>query len=335
MRKFYALLLLLNLTAAITYAQVKITGLLCENRSNPVGLDNARPKFTWLMASDKQNVTQTAYQLRVSTAPDLKNLVWDSGKITSDSSVHVSYMGKTLASHTKYYWQVRVWDNGKKASAWSAPAYWITSLLKTGDWQAKWIGPGFQEDSLHASPMFRKEFTSTRKISSAIAYITAHGLYEAQINGSRLGDAYLTPGWTSYSKRLQYQAYDVTGLLNAGNNTIGVTLGSGWYRGVIGFNNNRNFYGKDIALLFQMHVTYTDGTSEVVLSDGSWKSSTGEITYSEIYNGETIDARKAKKGWALNGYNDKGWSGVQLLDFGYQNLLATYNEPITKHETFK
>jgi alpha-L-rhamnosidase len=335
MRKFLPLVAVFALVASFAQAQISVSKLLCENRTNPVGLDNPQPRFTWEMASAGRSVTQTAYQVRVSTHPDFRKIIWDSKKVTSDSSVHVGYKGKALASHTKYYWQVKVWDNAKKASAWSETGYWISSLFSAGEWQAKWISPAYQEDSMRASPMFRKVFNSTKKVSSAIAYITAHGLYEAQINGHRVGDAYLTPGWTSYNKRLQYQAYDVTDLVATGNNVIGVTLGSGWYRGTIGFTNNANKYGKDIALLLQLHVMYTDGTSEVIVSDGSWKSSTGEITYSEIYNGETIDNRKIKKGWALNGYNDTGWSGVQVTDAGYTNLLATYNEPIRKHETFK
>ncbi|MBD1363248.1 family 78 glycoside hydrolase catalytic domain [Mucilaginibacter sp. ZT4R22] len=335
MRRIFTLVTVFTLVATFAQAQISVNKILCENRTNPIGLDNAQPRFTWELASAGHNVSQTAYQVRVSTHSDFRKIIWDSKKVASDSSVHVGYKGKALSSHTKYYWQVKVWDNTKKASAWSETGYWITSLFNANEWQAKWIGPGFKEDSLRASPMFRKTFSSTKKVASAVAFITAHGLYEAQINGRRVGDAYLTPGWTSYGKRLQYQAYDVTDLLTNGNNTIGVTLGSGWYRGTIGFANNSNRYGKDIALLMQMHITYTDGTSEVVLSDGSWKSSTGEITYSEIYNGETIDARKIKKGWALNGYNDTGWNGVQVADYGFKNLLATYNEPIRKHETFK
>ncbi|RWY53804.1 alpha-L-rhamnosidase [Mucilaginibacter gilvus] len=335
MRRIFTLVIVFTLVATFAQAQISVNKILCENRTNPMGLDNTQPRFTWELASAGHNVSQTAYQVRVSTYPDFRKPIWNSGKVVSDSSVHIAYKGTALTSHTKYYWQVKVWDNSKKASAWSETGYWISSLFNTTEWQAKWIGPGFKEDSLRASPMFRKVFSSTKKVSSAIAYITAHGLYEAQINGHRVGDAYLTPGWTSYGKRLQYQAYDVTDLLATGNNVVGVTLGSGWYRGLIGFSNNQNFYGKDVALLFQLHVTYTDGTSAVISSDGSWKSSTGEITYAEIYNGETIDARKIKKGWALNGYNDAGWNSAQVMDYGFKNLLATYNEPVRKHETFK
>jgi len=229
-----------------------------------------------------------------------------------------------------------VWDNSGNASPWSEPAYWQMGLLQKSDWQSKWIQPGYQEDTLNQpSPLFRKKFTASKKIRSAFVYITAHGLYEAQINGQRVGDLFLTPGWTSYKKRLQYQVYDVANLLTTGLNAIGVTLGSGWYRGYIGFNDNNNYYGKDISLMLQLEITYTDGTMETIGSDESWKSSTGAIRSSEIYNGETIDHRQDKNGWALASYDDGAWSGVKIASFSNDNLIAEFNEPIRKHETFK
>ena len=319
--------------SVISFAQLKVQNLLTENLSNPVGLDVAAPRFCWQLVSDKRNVAQTAYEIKV-VAP--KSAQWSSGKVSSDESVHVRYGGTALQSGKKYSWQVRVWDNNGKPSAWSASAFFQTAFLSSSDWKAKWIEPGFTEDSiLRSSPVFRKTFSTTKKIASATIYITAHGLYEAQINGNRIGDAYLTPGWTSYNKRLQYQTYVVTHLIKQGNNAIGVTLGNGWYRGYLAWGGNHNVYGKDIALLLQLTITYTDGSSENIVSDEGWKSSTGSIKSSEIYNGETIDARDEKTGWALPGYDDKNWSGVELGHFLYDNLVAGYNEPVKKHETFK
>ena len=204
------------------------------------------------------------------------------------------------------------------------------------DWKAKWIEAGFAEDSINRpAQYFRKQFSATKKITSATAYITAHGMYEAQINGKRVGDAYLTPGWTSYNKRLQYQVYDVTNLLTM--ETMRLELlpamdGTGvLLHGLV----IKIVYGKKTGLLFQLDITYSDGTTSTIVSDESWKSSTGSIRYSEIYHGETIDAREEKAGWSTASYNDANWPGVKVQNYPNDNLLATYNEPVKKHETFK
>ncbi|HEY0677487.1 MAG TPA: family 78 glycoside hydrolase catalytic domain [Chitinophagaceae bacterium] len=329
--------LLLHITVI---AQLSVQSLLVENRPNPMGVDVASPRFSWQIASARRNVLQTAYEVRVGTdklsLAKSRNLVWTTGKVTSDSSVHVMYKGSPLQSGTTYYWQVRVWDNQGVTSNWSEPAFWQMGLLKPDDWKAKWIEVGFTEDPVQrSSPLFRKEFKTEKKIRSATAYITAHGLYEACINGKRVGDSYLTPGWTSYNKRLQYQVYDVSGLLKQGSNAIGVMLGNGWYRGYLAWDNNKNIYGKDLALLMQLDITYSDGSTQSIVSDGSWKSSTGEIVSSEIYHGETIDARREKEGWCLAGFNDAGWSGVTTKDHNKSVLTATENETVKKQETFK
>ena len=321
-------------------AQVKVQHLLTEDQVDPIGIDARVPRFSWkLDAGDKRDVMQTAYEIKVSTYKVLKkgkHEVWNTGKVMSDQSVYVPYKGETLLPGQKYYWQVRVWDNPGKASEWSAPASWQMGLLTPDDWKAKWITPGFAEDSvMRPSPLFRKEFSLSKKIASATAYITAHGLYEAQINGHRVGDAYLTPGWTSYNKRLQYQAYDVTSLLQKGNNAVGATLGNGWYRGFIGYDPKPGLYGKDIALLLQLEVTYTDGTRETIGTDDSWKSSTGPVRFAEIYYGATIDDRMQQKNWSTTNFDDKTWSGVKVQDFSKAVLVATCNEPVRKHETFK
>ncbi len=331
MKKLSALLFILIAIAGRT--QVSVNNLLTENRINPIGIDNLQPCFSWQLTSDERNVMQSAYEINVTEG---KTTMWSSGKILSDSSVHVAYKGTALSSAKKYQWKVRVWDAGNKASAWSTPAYFQTGLLNASDWKAKWIMSGYTEDTvMRPSPLFRKEFSSNKKIISATAYITAHGLYEASINGKRISDAYLTPGWTSYKTRLQYQTYDVTTLINNGNNAMGVMLGNGWYRGIIGYADNINVYGKDIALLWQLDIQYADGSTQTITSDDSWKSSTGEIRYAEIYNGETIDARMDKTGWTMPGYNDAAWSGVTVGNFTFDNLIATDNEPVRKHETFK
>jgi alpha-L-rhamnosidase len=332
MKKYICFILVFQLFSLVVSAQVSLVNLLTENTLNPVGLDISQPRFTWQLNSEKRNITQTAYELKVTHG---KTDVWLTGKVNSSESVQVIYSGPALQSGTKYSWQVRVWDNEGKTSSWSKPATFQMAFLKSSDWKAKWIQPDFAEDpALRPSPLMRKDFTVSKKVASALAYITAHGMYDAQINGQRVGDAYLTPGWTAYKSRLQYQVYDVTSLLKSGANAIGVMLGNGWYRGIIGYQNNINFYGKDISLLCQIDITYNDGSKESIVSDQTWKSSTGSVRYSEIYNGETIDARMDKSGWTLPGYNDRDWSGVKESTFPMQKLVATVNEPVKKHETF-
>lgn len=332
MKKIFSLLIF-QLMTLVCFSQLTVSNLLCENLSDPPGIDVAAPRFSWQLSADRRNVRQTAYEIKVSAG---KQIFWNSGKINADQSVQIEYGGKNLQSGKKYSWQVRVWDNTGVVSAWSSVASFQMALLNATDWKAKWITPGYKEDTvMRPSPLFRKQFDTEKKIISATAYITAHGLYEAQINGQRIGDAYLTPGWTAYKKRLQYQVYNVTDLVKNGSNAIGVMLGNGWYRGIIGYTNQVNVYGKDIALLFQLNITYADGSTESVVSDSSWKSSTGAVIYAEIYNGEIIDAGKEKKGWAQPGFDDAGWAPVKVAGFTRDNLLATRNEPVKKHETFR
>lgn len=328
----------LTFFALVCFSQIKVENLLCNNFSNPIGIAVSTPQFTWQLKSEKRNVLQTAYEIRVGSDWNYlkkgKNLIWNTGKISSDQSVHVEYAGNPLQPATKYFWQVRVWDNYGAHSEWSEPAFFQTALNKN-EWTAKWISPGFPDSVDQPSPMFRKEFSTTKKIKSAALFITAHGLYEAEINGQRVGNYYFTPGWTSYNKRLQYQEYDVTSLLQNGKNAMGVTLGDGWYRGHLAWGDNKNIYGKDISLLLQLMITYSDGSNEKITSDESWKSSTGRILFSSIYDGETIDNRLQKNGWTKPGYNDASWSGVKIENFTNDNLVNTINEPATKHETFK
>jgi len=331
MKRTVLILLILKFLLLNSLGQLTVGTMLTENFINPQSIDTNVPRFTWKLIADTRNLIQTAYEIRVY---DGKNTLWDSGKITSGQSVQVVYSGAPLLSCQKYIWQVRIWDNKSRASAWSKPAYFRTGMLKSSDWKAKWIEPGYDEDTvMRPCPLMRKQFSITKKISSAFAYITAHGMYEAEVNGRKVGDEYLTPGWTSYHNRLQYQAYDITSLVHSGDNAIGVTLGNGWYRGTIGFSGN-DVYGRDIALLCQVNITYTDGSTESILTDNTWKSATGPIRCSEIYNGEIYDAGLEKKGWTMPGYNDSSWLTAKEVTLPMNVLIATQNEPVKEHEIF-
>ena len=314
-------------------AQVTVTNLLTENQVNPVSIDIVQPRFSWQLKGGKRNIQQTAFEIKVLQK---NTAVWSSGKVASAQSVLLPYAGTALQSGRQYSWQVKVWDNNGKASLWSTAAFFKMGMLNAADWKAKWLEAGFAEDSINRpAQYFRKPFDVNKKIQSAYAYITAHGMYEAQINGKRVGDYYLTPGWTSYNNRLQYQVYDVTSLLKNGANAVGVVAANGWYRGYLAWNDNKNIYGKKLAILFQMEIKYTDGTTQTITSDESWKSATGPIRYAEIYNGEIYDARQEKNGWSNAMYNDNNWSGVKTVAADKAVLVATYNEPIKKQEIFK
>ena len=317
-------------------AGVTAANLRCEYTQNPVGIDVRKPRLSWQLRAERRGVEQTAYQLRVARAEaDLqagRRLVWDSGRIASGESTHRLYDGPALESGRRYHWAVRVWDETGAATAWSAPAYWEMGLLNATDWRASWIEPDLMEDVKKPGPvpMVRREFTLAGPVASARAYVTSHGVYEMHLNGRRVGEDLLTPGWTSYKTRLQYQTYDVTDLLQPGPNAIGVRLGNGWYRGEIGFDGQRNFYGDRVALLMQIVVTDKNGRQEIIGSDDRWKASTGPILMSEIYHGETYDARLEQEGWSRPGFDDRQWKGVRVANHANDTLVAPAGPPVRR-----
>ena len=316
---------------------LKISDLRVEQLINPMGLDAVQPRFSWKLQSDALNTMQSAYEITVATAMDFnpKSQVWKA-KVNTDQSINNAYGGKPLSSNTRYYWKVTVWDNHGNTAMSVSPAYWHTGMLNS-PWLAKWISsPTVMADSIHyQSPVFKKEFNLTKTIKSAILFISSKGLYEAEINGSRVGNDYLTPGWTSYNHRIQYQVYDVTSLLKKGNNAIGATLGKGWFSGEVGWISNRNLYGKDLALIGQVMIENTDGSKQIVATDDTWKSSFGPILSSEIYHGEIYDARKELSGWSVPGNTVGNWSPVKVQSFDTNVLINTYNLPVRKREHIK
>jgi len=340
--KFMACSLVIVGSVMVSFAatQLSVTNLRCEYKGNPVGIDVMNPRMSWELVSSERGTLQTDYEVRVaSSIADFskKKLIWDSGKKNSDASIQVAYEGPALASAKRYYWQVEVWDNQGHDSGWSEPAYWEMGLLSSADWKAKWITPNLKEDTAisNPSPMLRRAFEVKKNIAQARLYVSAQGLYEMQINGKRVGNQYFTPGWTAYDFRYQYQTYDVAEWLKTGRNAIGATLGDGWFRGNLAFHGNRNSYGTQVALLVQLVITYKDGMQQVVASDVNWKAATGPILSSDIYNGETYDARLERAGWSEGAYDDKDWSGVTVMDPLKATLVAPAGPPVRAIEEIK
>jgi alpha-L-rhamnosidase len=316
----------------------RVDNLSCEYKINPISVDVTNPRLSWKLITLQRNLRQVAYEIRMgSNAASLtkgRNLVWTSGRVLSDQSVHIYYGGRPLASRQKVYWQVRVWSNRNQLSPWSQVNSLKMGLLKADDWAAHWIQSDNVLDTTGGpSPMFRKVFTLGRRVKAAHLYISAHGIYEAQLNGKKIGDDYFAPGFTSYNKRLQYQVYDVTTRLQKGLNAFDVTIGDGWYRGYT-YDRKKNVYGKKLALLFQLEVIYNDGKRQVFVSDKSWKVAYGPIRSSSFFDGEVYDATKEKRGWATAGYKDNSWEPVKQNDLIKDHLIASAGPPVKKQERF-
>jgi alpha-L-rhamnosidase len=315
--------------------------LRVEHFENPLGIGTTSPRLSWRLSGEGRGLMQIAYHVRVARSiSDLqagRSLVWDSSRVSSGESALRPYTGPPLLSRTRYFWHVRVWDAANHVSDWSEPAWWEMGLLKPTEWTATWIEPNEKGDTAGPlpSPYFRRVFQLRAGVRSARVYVTSHGLYELHINGRRVGEDVLTPGWTSYRKRLQYQTYDVTNLLQSGDNAIGAILGSGWYRGQIGFEDHRNHYGDQVGLLAQLEVTYGDGRRETVSSDDKWTWTTGPILASEIYGGETYDARLEHAGWDTPGFAEHGWRRVSTAQYALDNLVAPDGPPVRRIEQIK
>ena len=334
--KLLLVLLAISSFSAVAAVKTEVKELICEYHTNPLGIDIQKPRLSWKIVSAEENVLQTAYEIKVTDQSANGKLLWTSGKVNSAQSVDVIYDGPALKSMQRVSWQVRVWDNKNKVTAWSAPATWEMGILEPESWKASWITLGSEPEVKGSKPAqyFRKEFTTAKTIKSARVYVTSHGLYQLFLNGKKVSPDLFTPGWTSYKNRIQYQTYDVTSMLQA-KNTVGAILGDGWFRGNIGWSSQNGYYGSKLALLAQFQINYTDGTSEVMGTDQSWKVSNGPIIFSDIYNGETYDARKEMSGWSGVGFNDSGWEKATITDQSKKILIAPQGVVVKAIEEIK
>lgn len=273
--------------------------LRTEHLLNPLGLDETNPRFSWQLPPSRRRSAQSAYQIQVSTA-DTDTPLWDTGHTPSDSSLLVPYAGPTLQPHTRYHWRIRFWDLSNSASPWSAPAWFETGFLDPlAPWPAAhWIHRPLPAPPAHRPAVhLRKSFRLASPPRQARLYLTARGLFEPHLNGQRLGQDHLTPGWTDYRHRLEYLTYDVTAQLTAGENTLETLLADGWYCGWLGFKRSRDHYGKDPALYASLRLVEADRSVRWIGTDSSWTTALGPIVSADLYDGEICDARLTPSKW--------------------------------------
>ncbi|WEH19733.1 alpha-L-rhamnosidase [Streptomyces sp. VNUA24] len=314
-------------THAVSVSEVRF-----EHVREPLGLGTATPRLSWTTLTGTAGWRQTAYEVELTGRDGSEPAVL---RIASDDSVLVPWPFAPLTARDRATVRVRVTGTDGEKSSWSEPATVEAGLLAPDDWSAAFITPDGEEDAQldQPSPLLRHEFDLRGPVRSARLYATALGVYEAELNGSRVGDHVLAPGWTAYDKRLRYQTFDVTGLLRPGRNALGATLADGWFRGRIGFDGKtRAVYGDRLAFLAQLEVAYEDGTTERVVTDGSWRAATGPVVSAGLYDGEAYDARLERYGWSEPGYDDADWRGVRTLGRDLATLVAPDAPPVRRIE---
>ena len=298
---------------------IKAINLKTEYLQKPLGIDIVRPRFMWNVDGA---VKQTAYQI---IAKVNGKTVWNSGKVESSAMTHIPYAGPKLHSRQRVYWSVKLWDeNGEGGEI--SHSFFEMGLLNASDWKAKWITGNYKVKKSERYPVdcFRKHISITKDVRFARLYITACGLYEAKLDGQRIGNFVLAPGHTDYRKRVQYQTYDVTEMMTAGSHALTVQLADGWYRGSCGAWGIRNQYGIETKLLAQLEITYADGKQETIGTDENWDwSNDGTIRFADNKDGEVVNANC-----------QPSYRGKAKVTSHPVVPTASNNVPVTEHEHF-
>lgn len=314
-------------------SDVTIATVRFEYCQDALGIGTARPRISWIINTAVQGWRQAGYELEMYDRGG--RLLDQTGRVESDQSVLVAWPFVPFSSREQLSVRVRVCGTDGGLSAWSTLTPVEAGLFHVEDWTARFVTPDWDEDTSQAQPLplLRREFVVRGDVAQARLYITALGVYEAQINGVVVGDHVLAPGWTSYHHRLRYQTFDVTNLLREGQNALGAFLGDGWFRGRLSFGGGRrNIYGNRLALLAQLEIHYTDGTTERVVTDETWRAAHGPIRASDLYDGETYDAGQEQPGWSEPGFDDHDWAGVRLLEWNLATLVAPPGPPVRRIE---
>lgn len=308
-----------------------IDRIRCEYLKNPLGIDVATPRFTWEISAG-HNGKQTACRLKVATSPQLlkrgKADVWKSRRVNTDIPRMV-YQGPALQAHTRYYWQVEVWSNSRKLT--SEIASFETAKLSITDWHdAKWISDTFDKE-FRKAPLLRKSISLEEKnIKNARLYVSGVGYYEFFINGAHVSDRKLEPGYTHFDKRVLYSTYDVTSMLQHGENVLAAELGNGWLNiqslSVWEFEKAR--WRMRPRMIAELRITYNDGTVQTIPTDRTWKTNSGACSFNNLYSGEVYDARLVHKGWTIPGFDDKKWMPAIEVEAPAKILTSQQMPPI-------
>lgn len=341
--------------------KIQISELKCQSVINPVGIDVNEPGFSWILESGERGKAQTAYQILVADSKDTLNQnngnVWDSGKTDSDENYAVIYSGDSLKSNHTYYWKIRIWDEQDNPTDYSKAAWFTTSILNSTLWQGHWIGrgiakaplnkEGFYQDKMEVdaegdsikydgnSLLLRKKLQLNKAVARAVVNVSGLGFYEFTINGKRVGDKVLNPAKTNYNQLVLFDTYEVSEFLDKGENVLGIMLGNGWFDPIPKWWSWRMQWFGEKQAMFNMQLTYKDGSTEVISTDETWKIADGPIRHHCIYDGETYDARKEIVGWDMPGFNDSVWKNAKNVDAPKGKFTAQIMPSVKCVETIK
>ncbi|MGE5420658.1 MAG: family 78 glycoside hydrolase catalytic domain [Chloroflexota bacterium] len=306
--------------------------LRCEYIVNPLGIDNPHPRLTWQQFDERMGARQTSYRIFVGTdSADVANgkgNVWTSDKVNSDQNL-IKYDGDSLKPFTRYYWGVMIWGDARKRSEISPLAFFETGMMKSGNWKGTWISDSRDID-LKPAPYFRKDFSVNGNLRSARLYIAAAGLYEVYVNGEKSGDAMLDPAYSRFDRRTLYVVHDITPMISNGLNAIGVLLGNGWYNHqstAVWYFDEAPWRARP-SFCAEIHLTYDDGTREIISSNTDWKTSLSPVIFNSIYTAEHHDARLEQPGWNMPGFKDSKWKNSIAVSAPSQNITSQVMHPI-------
>jgi alpha-L-rhamnosidase len=310
----------------------KVVSVQTQHPAGLIGTPGEQPLLTWKVETDTAGSKQQAFQIQVAADPEFRQITGDTGVVAANSQLAVASPAAAPASREKQFFRVKV-ETQAGWSTWSSTLCNETGLLLPEDWTAKAIGDANPKDS--PSPILRRDFDLKERPLEARLYVTSMGLNDFFINGSKVGMAFLSPGWTAYQSRLLVETHDVTDLLKQGPNCLAGILSDGWWRGDFGFMGGSEHYGKEIALLAQLEIVYPDGSTETFVTDDTWRTSTAEIQFSSIYHGSTIDFNASQSGWNEAGFDDHEWTPAVIHQVDYSILKPRLTNPVVVVQQFE